>query len=203
MTCGPATTSVSLLARATVLPASSAAQVPSGPPRPRSRLSTRSVAGSWTIRTSRPGLREPPHPVPRSSRRTSPPRRWSGHRHEPRPDARHCSISALSARMGAEPPGPAAASRRRARPLQGAPADRTGRAQDHDTSERVSGLHQQFGPLVLSSGCPQSGSAHAGRRHLPCRLRTCRGRSRPVRDVSVRPRRTEPDTIQLAATEAQ
>ncbi len=57
ITSGPATTSVSLLARATVLPASSAAQVPSSPAAPTIAVRTRSVEGSVTIRAipSRPG----------------------------------------------------------------------------------------------------------------------------------------------------
>ena len=44
MTSGPATTSVSLLARATILPASSAAQVPRRPTAPTIALKTRSVS---------------------------------------------------------------------------------------------------------------------------------------------------------------
>ena len=44
MTSGPATTSVSLLARATILPASRAAQVPRNPTAPTIALKTRSVS---------------------------------------------------------------------------------------------------------------------------------------------------------------
>ena len=46
MTSGPATTSVSLLASATILPASSAAHVPRSPTAPTIAESTRSVSGS-------------------------------------------------------------------------------------------------------------------------------------------------------------
>ncbi len=50
MMSGPATTSVSLLARATILPASRAAHVPRSPTAPTIALKTRSVCGSCTIR---------------------------------------------------------------------------------------------------------------------------------------------------------
>ncbi len=67
MTSGPATTSVSLLARATILPASRAAQVPRRPTAPTIALKTRSVSGSCTIlmMPSRPARTSTP--VPRSS----------------------------------------------------------------------------------------------------------------------------------------
>ncbi len=64
MTSGPATTSVSLFARATVLPASRAAQVPSSPAAPTIAVRTRSVDGSVTIRAipSRPESISTPDP---------------------------------------------------------------------------------------------------------------------------------------------
>ena len=64
MTRGPATTSVSLLARATILPASRAAQVPCRPAAPTIALRTRSVSGSLAIRANPSGPESTSMPDP-------------------------------------------------------------------------------------------------------------------------------------------
>ena len=142
VTSGPATTRLSLLARATVLPASRAAQVPSSPARPTIAETRR-----------RPPPRPPPGSRPRARRAPRPPaaaprpvvrggRLRVGH-HDPARPRPTAPAAAKQLRVACRPPAPppGAAPRKRRSP-PGAAADAPGGAQHGDIGYGVSHVVQ-------------------------------------------------------------
>ena len=135
MMSGPATTSVSLLARATILPASSAAQVPRNPTAPTIALKTRSVS------------RVLYHPDDAVQARQDLDARTAqlalgqgsqlgiGHGNESRPMRDGLLGHHFPAGMGAQAPCLEPCAAVMLDHAHGAPPDRARRAEDHDMSE--------------------------------------------------------------------
>ncbi len=132
---GPATTNVSLLAKATILPASRAAHVPLNPTAPTIALKTRSVRGSSTIRMmpSRPARTS--MPVPRSSDAASGASSRSATVTNLGRCATACSAIIFQRARVLRPHALSLAPPSCSITLMRARADRARRAEDHDVSE--------------------------------------------------------------------